>query len=36
MFENKRNEADEALIFLLELGFTVKKYKSDTIAFFEE
>lgn len=36
MFENKRNEADNAIIFLLEIGFTVKKYKSDTIAFYEE
>jgi len=36
MFENKRNEADEAIIFLLDLGFTVKKYKSDTIAFYED
>ena len=35
MFENKRNEADEALILLLEIGFTVRKYKSDTIAYYE-
>ena len=36
MFENKRNEADDAILLLLELGFTVKKYKSDTIAFYED
>jgi len=36
MFENKRKEADNAIILLLDLGFTVKKYKSDTIAFYED
>lgn len=35
MFENKRNEANDAILLLLDLGFTIKKYKSDTIAFYE-
>ncbi len=35
-FENKRNEADNVILLLLDLGFTVKKWKSDTIAYFEE
>jgi FkbM family methyltransferase len=34
-FENKRNEADNAILLLLDLGYTVRKYKSDTIAFYE-
>jgi FkbM family methyltransferase len=34
-FENKRNEADDAILLLLDLGYTVRKRKSDTIAFYE-
>jgi len=34
-FENKRNEADNAILLLLDLGYTVRKWKSDTIAFYE-
>ena len=34
-FENKRNEADDAILLLLDLGYTVRKWKSDTIAFYE-
>ena len=35
-FENKRGEADQVILLLLDLGFTVKKWKSDTIAFYTE
>jgi len=35
-FENKRNEADQVILLLLDLGFTVKKWKSDTIAYYTE
>jgi FkbM family methyltransferase len=35
-FENKRNEADQAILLLLDLGFTVRKWKSDTIAYYVE
>ena len=34
-FENKRNEADTVILLLLNLGYTVRKWKSDTIAFWE-
>tara|TARA_R110002074_G_scaffold274915_2_gene446520 strand:- start:2756 stop:3313 length:558 start_codon:yes stop_codon:yes gene_type:complete len=34
-FENKRNEADKVILLLLDLGYTVRKWKSDTIAFYE-
>lgn len=34
-FENKRNEADNVILLLLDLGYTVRKWKSDTIAFYE-
>ena len=34
-FENKRNEADNVVLLLLDLGYTVRKWKSDTIAFYE-
>lgn len=33
-FENKRNEADSVILLLLDCGFTVKKWKSDTIAYY--
>ena len=35
-FENKRNEADQVILILLDLGFTVRKWKSDTIAYYIE
>jgi FkbM family methyltransferase len=35
-FENKRNEADAVILLLLDLGFTVKKWKSDTIAYYTD
>jgi hypothetical protein len=35
-FENKRNEADQVILVLLDLGFTVRKWKSDTIAYYTE
>ncbi len=35
-FENKRNEADQVILLLLDIGFTVKKWKSDTIAYHTE
>ena len=35
-FENKRGEADQVILLLLDLGLTVKKWKSDTIAFYTE
>ena len=35
-FENKRNEADSVILLLLDLGYTVKKWKSDTIAYYTE
>jgi FkbM family methyltransferase len=35
-FENKRGEADRVILLLLDLGLTVKKWKSDTIAFYTE
>jgi FkbM family methyltransferase len=35
-FENKRNEADRVILVLLDLGFTVRKWKSDTIAYYTE
>lgn len=34
-FENKRNEADNVVLLLLDLGYTVRKWKSDTLAFYE-
>lgn len=34
-FENKRNEADNVALLLLDLGYTVRKWKSDTVAFYE-
>jgi len=36
MFENKRNENDSVIDILTDLGYKIKKYKSDTIAFIEE
>ena len=35
-FENKRGEADQVILLLLDLGLTVKKWKSDTIALYTE
>jgi FkbM family methyltransferase len=35
-FENKRNEADQVILVLLDLGFTVRKWKSDTIAYYTD
>ena len=35
-FENKRNEADQVILLLLDLGLTVRKWKSDTIAYYME
>ena len=35
-FENKRNEADQVILILLDLGFTVRKWKSDTIAHYTD
>ena len=35
-FENKRGEADQVILMLLDMGFTVRKWKSDTIAFYTE
>jgi FkbM family methyltransferase len=35
-FENKRNEADAVILLLLDLGFTVRKWKSDTIAYYTD
>jgi|TARA_B110000046_G_C12899785_1_gene358060 FkbM family methyltransferase len=34
-FENKRKEADTVALLLLSIGYTVRKWKSDTIAFWE-
>ena len=33
MFENKRNEADNCMRYLQTLGYQIKKYKSETIAY---
>ena len=33
MFENKRNEADNFMRYLQTLGYQIKKYKSETIAY---
>ncbi len=33
MFENKRNEADDCKQYLKTLGYTIKWYKSDTVAY---
>jgi FkbM family methyltransferase len=35
MFENKRNENDNVISFLLDLGYKINKHKSDTIAYYE-
>lgn len=35
IFENKRNEGDRIIPILESLGYTVVKYKSDTVAYFE-
>lgn len=35
MFENKRNEADEVIDILKDLGYIINKHKSDTIAYKE-
>jgi len=35
-FENKRNEADQVILILLDLGITVRKWKSDTIEYYME
>ena len=35
MFENKRHEADNVTLHLLDLGYTVRKWKSDTVAHYE-
>ena len=34
MFENKRNENDIVIEILSEIGYTIKKHTSDTIAYF--
>jgi len=34
MFENKRNENNSVIDILNDIGYTVEKYKSDTVAFF--
>jgi FkbM family methyltransferase len=36
MFENKRNEADDVIDILKEIGYTIDKHKSDTIAYIKE
>jgi FkbM family methyltransferase len=36
MFENKRNENDEVIRILTELGYSIQKYKSDTIAYWKK
>jgi FkbM family methyltransferase len=36
MFENKRNENQCVIDFLSELGYSIKKYKSDTIAYYKD
>jgi FkbM family methyltransferase len=35
MFENKRSEADEVIDILKDLGYTIDKHKSDTVAYKE-
>ena len=35
-FENKRGEANQVILLLLDLGFTVRKWKSDTIAYYTD
>lgn len=34
MFENKRNENDLVIDILTDIGYTIEKHKSDTVAFF--
>ena len=36
IFENKRNENDVVITILEGLGYNTQKYKSDTVAWFEE
>lgn len=35
-FENKRNEADQVILLLLDMGYTIRKYKGDTLAYYVE
>ena len=36
IFENKRNEGDRVIPILESVGYKIKKYKSDTVAYWEE
>lgn len=35
IFENKRNESDNLIPILEKIGYTIRKYKSDTVAYRE-
>jgi hypothetical protein len=35
MFENKRKENEKVVDFFTKLGYNIKQYKSDTVAYYE-